>query len=75
MPWSKQSIPTSVFGTAHASGSTLDFQGLGIQPIQLDEQGDISTEELWADIKAMPSDRAPGPDGFTRIFFIRLPGR
>lgn len=29
----------------------------------------ISTEEVWAAIRAMPSDRAPGPDGFTGAFY------
>lgn len=60
----------SVFGTAHAGGTTLDFQALGIQAIQLSEQAaTITNDEAWAAIKAMPSDRAPGPDGFTGIFY------
>jgi len=27
------------------------------------------TEEIWATVKDLPSDRAPGPDGFTGLFY------
>jgi hypothetical protein len=29
----------------------------------------FSEEEIWASIKDMPPDRAPGPDGFTGLFY------
>lgn len=29
----------------------------------------ITKEEVWATIKALPSDKAPGPDGYTGRFF------
>lgn len=29
----------------------------------------FSEEEVWATIKEMPSDRAPGPNGFTGLFY------
>lgn len=61
---------TAVFGTAHAGGETLNFTGLGLQPISLAEQElPIGSQEVWQAIKAMPSDRAPGPDGFNGMFY------
>jgi hypothetical protein len=29
----------------------------------------ITDEEVWSTIKALPMDRAPGPDGFTGRFY------
>jgi hypothetical protein len=29
----------------------------------------LSEEEIWAAVKALPPDKAPGPDGFTARFF------
>jgi hypothetical protein len=61
---------SAVFGTAASGGTTLNFLALGIQPLDLSEQeAAITPEEVWATIKAMPSDRAPGPDGFTGAFY------
>lgn len=59
-----------VFDTASTGGSTLNFQALQIQPLHLeDQEAPIDVDEVWAAIKAMPSDRAPGPDGFTGAFY------
>ena len=60
----------AVLGTVAAEGITLNFQALGIQPLDLsDQEAPMQANEVWAAIKAMPSDRAPGPDGFTGAFF------
>ena len=49
---------------------TLDLEGLGVSHIDLSEQDRVFTEdEIWAVIKDMPSDKAPGPDGFIGLFF------
>jgi hypothetical protein len=29
----------------------------------------LSEDEIWAAIRALPADKAPGPDGFTARFF------
>lgn len=60
----------AVFGTASASGMTLDFQELGIQAMDLtDLEVPFGQDEVWAAIRALPSDKAPGPDGFTGAFY------
>jgi hypothetical protein len=49
---------------------TIDLQALGILSHDLaDLELPFSEEEVWAIIKQMPSDKAPGPDGFTELFF------
>lgn len=59
-----------VFGTAPREGSTINFQVLQLQALNLDElEAPIEGDEVWAAIKAMPSNRAPSPDGFTRAFY------
>lgn len=58
-----------VFGSPASTGTTLNLQALGIAPIDLtDQEVDFGLEEVWNVIKAMPSDRAPKPDGFTGAF-------
>lgn len=57
---------SSMFGTAPAGQTTINFTALGIQPVHLDElEADIDADEAWA----VPADRAPGPDGFTSMFY------
>jgi hypothetical protein len=34
-----------------------------------DQEAPIQVDEVWAAIKAMSSDRAPRPDGFTGAFY------
>jgi len=59
-----------VFGTPATPQFTLNFEALGIQALDLNElEANITDEEVWAAIKAMPSDKAPGPDGFTGAFY------
>ena len=59
-----------VFGSAASGGRTLNFETLGFHHLNLDDQDlHFSTEEVWAAIKALPSDRASGPDGFTGAFY------
>ena len=61
---------SNVFGTAPSSGTTLDFSAIGALPLDLGElDNPITDDETWAAIKAMPSDRAPGPDGFPGAFY------
>ena len=58
-------------GKEAARDFTLDFEGFGVDHLDLSEQDRVFTEdEIWAVIKDMPSDKAPGPDGFTGCFFV-----
>lgn len=59
-----------VFGSPATARTSLNFDALDIVPVDLsDQEVAFSTEEVWNAIKAMPSDKAPGPDGFTGAFY------
>lgn len=58
------------FGTAGSLEGTLDFQAIGLLPVDLSRlEQPVSEEEAWAAIQALPADRAPGPDGFNGAFY------
>ncbi|XP_066358080.1 uncharacterized protein [Miscanthus floridulus] len=60
----------SILGTAEERDYTLDLDILNIQHHNLSElDASFSEEEVWATIKDMPLDKAPGPDGFTGRFY------
>lgn len=60
----------NMLGTAHHRDLTLDLDYHGIQPKDLQELDQIFTEEeVWNVIREIPSDRAPGPDGFIGAFY------
>uniref|UniRef100_A0A453RJ81 Reverse transcriptase domain-containing protein n=1 Tax=Aegilops tauschii subsp. strangulata TaxID=200361 RepID=A0A453RJ81_AEGTS len=53
----------------------FNWEELGIEAHALqDLDAAITEDEVWEAIKEMPSDKAPGPDGFTGIFFKRCWG-
>jgi hypothetical protein len=59
-----------VFGSVARGGHSLNFEALGFHQLSLEDQDEpISADEVWATIKAMPSNRALGPDGFTEAFY------
>jgi hypothetical protein len=60
----------SLLGTAEQRDITIDLEQLELQPHDLQELDAFFTEEeVWETIKDMPSDKAPGPDGFTGRFY------
>ena len=60
----------AILGRDESREHTLDLQALGITAMDLSEQDLVfSEEEIWAVVKEMPSDKAPGPDGFIGLFF------
>lgn len=49
---------------------TLNWDELEIEQFDLDDlERDITEEEVQKVISQMPSDKAPGPDGYTSLFF------
>lgn len=59
-----------VFGAVQRGGISLNFEGLGFSHMDLSDQDvPFYESEVWAAIKELPSDRAPGPDGFTGAFY------
>jgi hypothetical protein len=59
-----------LLGKAPARELDINLDMLNIPSADLQELEDIfSEEEVWKVISDMPSDRAPGPDGFSGVFY------
>ena len=59
-------------GSIQIREHSLDLDTLGLPTHDLRELGNmISEDEVFAVIKEMPADRAPGPDGFIGVFYRR----
>jgi hypothetical protein len=62
-----------LLGAIHNREHGIELQALDIPTKDLHELDRIfSEEEVWSTIKELPSDRAPGPDGFTCAFYKRV---
>jgi hypothetical protein len=61
-----------LLGSINTRQHTIDLGEVGVQTANLQELEEMFTEhEVWATIKGMPADRAPGPDGFCGAFYVR----
>ena len=59
-----------LIGSSSDWGQTIDLVELGIPSHNLDElDAPFSEEEVWKTITLLPSDKAPGLDGFTGRFY------
>jgi hypothetical protein len=59
-----------VLGTSTNREHTINLNELGVPMFDLsDLDSPFSVEEVWATIKGLPADKAPGPDGLTRRFY------
>jgi hypothetical protein len=59
-----------LLGTTWNREHTIDLQALGIPAYDLaDLDVPFTEKEVWETIKQLPSDKAPGPDGFTGVFY------
>jgi hypothetical protein len=62
----------TVMGRGNARAVDFNWDAIHFDNPSLDSMGDPFTkEEVRNAINQMPSDKAPGPDGFTRAFFKR----
>ena len=62
-----------LLGTVQNRDYTLNLENVGIPSLELQELEAVFTEEeVWAVIREMPPDRAPGPDGFMGAFYQRV---
>ncbi|KAM0834255.1 hypothetical protein ACQ4PT_063760 [Festuca glaucescens] len=59
-----------LLGTARPRDFDLSLEALGLQPVGLAGlEARFTEEEVWAALCAMPSNKSPGPDGFTWEFY------
>jgi hypothetical protein len=60
----------SLLGFQEDRDTTIDLDALGVPSYDLAALDvPFSKEEVWETTKRLPSDRAPGPDGFTGRFY------
>jgi len=60
----------NLLGTMEERQHTIDFAEIGIQQHDLSSlEAPFIEQEVWATIREMPLDKAPGPDGFTGRFY------
>jgi hypothetical protein len=58
-----------VLGTPPLRNCSVNMEILGLPTVNLSQLNERFTEEeVWAVIKSLPPDKAPGPDGFTARF-------
>jgi hypothetical protein len=61
-----------VLGTNFEHSRRIDLHAIGVPSADLAALEHLFTdEEVWTVVAELPSDRAPGPDGFTGLFYKR----
>lgn len=59
-----------MLGCARDWEAKLNFESLGILTVDLSSiDGPFTEEEVWKVVSNMPPEKAPGPDGFTGLFY------
>jgi hypothetical protein len=60
----------NLLGTVAHRNCSLNLAAFHIPTKNLEQlERDVTEEEVWATIKSIPSDKAPGPDGYTGHFY------
>jgi hypothetical protein len=60
----------NLFGTNLNRDHSINLEELGTVVHNLaDLERPFTEDEMWATVKKLPSDKAPGPDGFTSRFY------
>jgi hypothetical protein len=66
---------SALLGEVRNRVSIVNLDSLGFQWFELDDlEALFTTEEVWKVIRDMPSDLAPGPDGFIGLFYQKAWG-
>lgn len=59
-----------ILGKQNPSSAWLNFEFLGISTKDLSScDACFTEEEIWNTVKGLPSEKSPGPDGFTGLFY------
>ncbi|KAM0878385.1 hypothetical protein ACQ4PT_034904 [Festuca glaucescens] len=59
-----------LLGSARRRDHGLNFEAVGLSSVDLSSlEGQFTEVEVWDAIKAMPTNKSPGPDGFTWEFY------
>jgi hypothetical protein len=65
-------VYNSLLGSIETRDQSIDLEAIGMVAHDLSNLGDIFSEaEVWNTIKEIPSEKAPGPDGFIGAFYKR----
>lgn len=61
-----------IMGTNFERSRRFNLDALGVPVEDLEDLDRLFTEaEVWSVVQQLPSDKAPGPDGFTGLFYKR----
>src|SRR6185312_13027939 len=61
---------SNLIGSSMDREATINLEELNMPSFDLtDLEAPFTEEEVWKTIKSLPSDNAPGPDGFTGKFY------
>lgn len=61
----------NIMGTEVSRTTTINLDAVQVPKMDLEYLDDLFTDdEIWATIKSLSADKAPGPDGFTTEFYV-----
>jgi hypothetical protein len=60
---------SNLIGTSEQRGNSINLEAIGVQHHDLHMLDAPISKEVWNTIKSLPSDKALGPDRFTKRFY------